>query len=468
MMCLSPDALFGTEFGREARFCATFFTGKACYNLCVRGFADPFVSRFSQYLTFCTISVMAEFICRLGTPSGDVVTRIVEASNDADARKQLENEGFRVFRIASSGTGLSAVLHAGGGSSKGRVKPKDFLLFNQQLSALLKAGIPVLQSVSLLRKRSASSTLRRVLEDVEKKIKSGISLSEAFESQGMFPRIYTASLMAGEQSGALDDVLARYLEYLRRSVSIARKLRSALAYPAFLLAAASFMVAFLVLYIIPRMSELFQGLNTSRGLPTITLVVLTVSTALASNVLWALPLTVILVGALVFWLRTPGGKLVLHKLLLRLPLVGNLIRQMTAAQLSRSLATLISGGITVPDSWDIASRAISNTELRRRSQAVLPLIQEGRMFTEALGKANWMPDLALDMIGIGESSGSLREMLEEVANFYDAESEVRLEQLTTLLEPVILVMMAGIVVVILLAIYLPIIQTIASGPYGAR
>jgi len=154
--------------------------------------------------------------------------------------------------------------------------------------------------------------------------------------------------------------------------------------------------------------------------------------------------------------------------LLKLPIVGNLIKQMTTAQLARSLSTLLSGGITVPDAWDIASVSITNLELRRRSLAVLGMIREGRGFTEALDKANWMPDLALDMIGIGEKSGSLREMLDEVGNFYDAESEVRLEQLTSLLEPVILVFMAGIVITILLAIYLPIIQTISSGPFSGR
>jgi type IV pilus assembly protein PilC len=141
---------------------------------------------------------------------------------------------------------------------------------------------------------------------------------------------------------------------------------------------------------------------------------------------------------------------------------------MTTAQLARSLSTLLSGGITVPDAWNIASESITNLELRRRSQAVLSLIREGRGFTEALNKANWLPELALDMIGIGEKSGSLREMLDEVANFYDAEAEVRLEQLTSLLEPVILVFMAGIVVTILLAIYLPIIQTISSGPFSGK
>src|SRR5689334_6653968 len=196
---------------------------------------------------------MSEFICRLGTPSGEIITRFIDALGSEAARSQLEVEGFRVFSVASTEKGLSAVLPGrSGGGRKGRIKQADFLLFNQQLSALLRAGIPVLQSINLLKTRSASANLREVLGDVEEKIKSGVPLSEAFEMQGTFPKIYTASILSGEQSGALDDVLARYVEYLKRSVGVTRKLRGALAYPAFLLIAASAMAAFLTLYIVPR------------------------------------------------------------------------------------------------------------------------------------------------------------------------------------------------------------------------
>jgi type IV pilus assembly protein PilC len=323
----------------------------------------------------------------------------------------------------------------------------------------------VLQSITLLKTRSASARLREVLADVEEKIKSGVPLSEAFEMQGIFPRIYTASILAGEQSGALDDVLAKFVEYLKRSVGVTRKLRGALAYPAFLLIAASGMAAFLTLYIVPRMSDLFKGLASNRSLPTVTIVVVSISTGLATNIWWLLPLVIIVVVALVFWLRTPAGRLMLHKTLLRMPIIGMLIRQMATAQLARSLSTLLSGGITVPESWEIASQALNNLELRRRSQAVSPMIREGRGFTEALEMAGWIPELGLEMVGIGENSGSLRELLDEVAGFYDAEAEVKLEQLTTLLEPAILLFMAVIVVTILLAIYLPIIQMISAGPF---
>lgn len=408
---------------------------------------------------------MSEFICRLGTPSGEVVTRIVEATAADDARYQLEREGFRVFNISNAAGGVASFLPFGG-SQKARVKQADFLLFNQQLSALLRAGIPVLQSISLLKTRSGSANLREVLVDVEEKIKSGIPLSEAFDSQGIFPRIYTASILSGEKSGALDDILLRYVDYLRRSVGVTRKLRGALAYPAFLLIASILMMAFLSLYIVPRMSDLFNTLSAQRGLPTVTVLVLAFSKGVAGNIWWLGPLLLIGGFALYFWLRTERGKLLFHRFLLKIPVGGVLIRNMATSQLARSMSTLLSGGITVPDSWEIASQALNNMELRNRSTAVTPMIREGRGFSEALNQAAWLPELALDMIGIGEKSGSLREMLDEVAAFYDAEAEVRLEQLTTLLEPLILLFMAGVVVIILLAIYLPIIQTISAGPVG--
>lgn len=411
---------------------------------------------------------MSEFICRLGTPSGDVVTRVVEAAGANEARIQLERDGFRVFAVKSPRGRLPIAINLGSSRSRG-VKQADFLLFNQQLSALLRAGIPVLQSINLLKNRSPSARMREILVDVEERIKNGISLSEAFEAQGLFPRIYTASLFSGEKSGSLDEVLARFVEYLRRSVGVSRKLRGALAYPAFLLMAASFMIAFLTLYIVPRMSDLFNSLSANRSLPFVTVAVLAFSNAIAANIWWLLPLILGLIFVSYIWLRTESGRHLVHSLLLKIPIAGMLIRQMATAQLARSLSTLLSGGITVPESWEIASQAINNLELRRRSRAVSPLIREGRGFTEALTQANWIPELALDMIGIGEKSGSLREMLDEVGSFYDSEAEVKLEQLTTLIEPLILVVMAGVVVVILLAIYLPIIETISSGPsFGGR
>ncbi len=405
---------------------------------------------------------MAEFICRLGTPAGEVVTRTVEAAGVAEARVRLESEGFRVFSVAPPKTsGVGALTRGGKSGTQPRVKQGDFLLFNQQLAAIIRAGIPILQAVAMLRRRATSSRLRTVLGDVEEKIRGGMALSTAFAAQGpIFPRIYTASILAGERSGALDDVLARYVAYMRRGVEIRRKIRGALSYPLFLLAASMGMVVFLTAYVVPKMSTLFEGFG--RELPWITSVVIGLSHFVGGNFYWLVP--VVLGGsiALYVWTRTPSGGLALDRFLLRLPIVGQLVRQLAIAQVTRSLATLLAGGITLVESWEIAAEAITNKELRARSSATLPMIQEGRSFTESLESAGWIPPLALDMIGVGERSGSLREMLEEVAEFYDKESEVRLEQLTTVLEPAILLVMGGVVVTILLAIYLPIIQSISN------
>ncbi len=405
---------------------------------------------------------MAEFICRLGTPAGEVVTRTVEAAGVQEARVRLEAEGFRVFSVAAPRVaGLAGVTRGGKAGTAPRVKPGDFLIFNQQLSAIIRAGIPILQAIAMLRRRASSSRLRAVLADVEEKIRSGMALSAAFAAQGpIFPRIYTASVLAGERSGALDDVLSRYVSYMRRSVEIRRKIRGALAYPLFLLGASMGMVMFLTVYVVPKMSSLFEGFN--RELPAVTKVVIGVSHFASGNFYWLVPAIIGSIIGLYLWTRTPSGALNLDRFLLKLPIVNQLIRQLAVAQMTRSLATLLAGGITLVESWEIAAESITNKELRARSSATLPMIREGRSFTESLESSGWIPPLALDMIGVGERSGSMREMLEEVADFHDRESEVRLEQLTTVLEPAILLVMGGVVVTILLSIYLPIIQSISN------
>jgi len=407
---------------------------------------------------------MAEFVARLGTPAGEIVTRTIEATAVNEARARLEREGFKVFNITPPrAEGLTSFTRVGATGGRARVKANDFLLFNQQLAALLRAGIPILQAITMLRRRATSVRLRAVLEDVEEAIRGGAALSQAFAAQGtIFPRIYTASILAGERSGALDEVLSRYVSYMRRSVGLRRKIRGALAYPMFLLVASLGMVIFLTVYVVPRMSELFAGFGGN--LPLVTQIVLAISGTLTRNVFWIAPLVIITAVVVGIWSRTPQGRLTLDRWKLKIPLGGKLLVQLSVAQAARSLATLLAGGITLVESWEIAAESITNRELRRRSSAILPLIREGRSFTESLESTGWLPALAIDMVGIGERSGSLREMLDEVATFYDAESEVKLEQLTTTLEPAILIVMGGIVVVILLAIYLPIIESISGGP----
>src|SRR2546426_5626287 len=294
---------------------------------------------------------MAEFIVRLGTPAGEIVTRTVEALAANDARARLEREGFKVFAVTPPKAEGAALLTIGGAAGgRSRVKANDFLLFNQQLAALLRAGIPILQAITMLRRRATSARLRGVLAEIEEAIRGGAALSQAFAAQGAtFPRIYTASILAGERSGALDEVVSCYVNYMRRSVGLRRKIRGALAYPTFLLMASLGMVVFLTVYVVPRMSELFAGFGSD--LPTVTLVVLTISGWLTRNVIWFGPLLIVGGILLLLWSRTAQGRLTIDALLLRIPVAGKLMVQLTVAQAARSLATLLAGRVTPGVRW---------------------------------------------------------------------------------------------------------------------
>lgn len=404
---------------------------------------------------------MAEYICKLGTPAGEIVTRTVEGMTEQELRLRLQSEGYRIFSVQNSGV-VNGVRVGGAGGRHIKIKLDDFLLFNQQLAALLHAGLPVLQAIQMLRQHSPNPKLRLVLADVEARIKNGIALSEAFAIQGdTFPRIYTASILAGERSGSLDEVLRRYVEYTKAIVALRRKIRGALTYPVILLCAAAILVTVLTTFVIPRFTAIYENLGSN--LPTITVVVVGFSTWMQNNLLWLAPGLAIAAFLLFSWRRTEKGRRTLDRWILKLPIVGDLIKQMTTAQLSRSLATLLHGGITLVESFQIALSSVTNHELKKSTEPALNKIREGRPFTESLDEAGWVPKLAVDMIGVGERSGSLREMLDEVAGFYDAESEVKLGQLTTFIEPAILFTMAGVVVTILLAIYMPMLQMVNAG-----
>jgi type IV pilus assembly protein PilC len=399
---------------------------------------------------------MAEYICKLGTPGGEIVTRTVEGLSEQELRQRLAQEGYRIFSVQTSGM-MNGVRVRSAGERSIKIKLDDFLLFNQQLAALIHAGLPVLQSIQMLRQRSPNPKLRLALSDVEARITSGSALSEALAAQGdTFPKIYTASILAGERSGNLDDVLRRYVEYTKSIAQLRRKIRSALTYPVMLLCSAFALIGLLTTFVIPQFSLLYDNLGGE--LPAITRYVVAISSAVRENIYWLLPLLLITGASIYSWRKTENGRRTMDRWALKIPVVGDLIKQMTTAQFTRSFGTLLRGGLTLVESFQIALQSIGNRELLRSTEPALSKIREGKPFTESLAAAGWTPELAIDMIGVGERSGSLREMLDEVAGFYDAETETKLGQLTSLLEPTILFVMAGVVITILLAIYLPLLQ----------
>ena len=246
--------------------------------------------------------------------------------------------------------------------------------------------------------------------------------------------------------------------------ALRRKIRSALTYPVILLVAALGLITVLTTFVIPRFSTIYENMNAE--LPWITVMVVSTSSAIGDNIAWLGPLVLGLIIGLILWRRTENGRRTMDRMILRIPIIGELVRQMTTAQVSRSLATLLAGGITLVESFQIALKSITNRELLRLLRTRGAADSGREVVLRWSCAAGWVPELASDMIGVGERSGSLREMLDEVASFYDAETEVKLGQLTTFIEPAILVSMGLIVVTILLAIYLPLLQMVSRARYG--
>src|SRR5262245_53810573 len=332
---------------------------------------------------------MAEFICKLGTPGGDIVTRTVEGLSEQELRQRLSHEGYRIFSVETSGM-INGVRVRTAGERSVKIKLDDFLLFNQQLAALIHAGLPVLQSIQMLRQRSPNPKLRIALSDVESRIKSGSALSEALAAQGeTFPKIYTASILAGERSGNLDDVLRRYVEYTKAIAQLRRKIRGALTYPVMLLCSAFVLITILTTFVIPKFSLLYDNLGGQ--LPWITRFVVGVSTAVKGNIYWILPALLISGAAIYPWRRTEYRRRTMDRWILAIPVVGELIKQMTTAQFSRSLGTLLRGGLTLVESFQIALQSIANRELLRSTEPGLSKVREGKPFTESLAAAGWAP-----------------------------------------------------------------------------
>ncbi len=400
---------------------------------------------------------MPEFTCRLGTPGGEVVTRLVEADGIEELRKRLEREGFRIFSIDDA-RGKSSLFSLGSGKS---IKFEEFLLFNQQFSTLLRAGLPMVQALSVLIRRQPEGTFRTILEDVERRIKNGAALSDALdEHPTIFPRIYTASVLAGERSGELDKVLIRYVNHAKQTTEMRRKLKKTLTYPVILISASIALVILLTVYVIPKFASLYDSAGSQ--LPALTQYVVAVSLFFQQHFYWIAPLVIVGVVATYFWQRTPAGRDTIDRILLKLPVVGDIIRQSTTARLSRSMATLLAGGLTLLESLEIASESVTNQALGETMVTIVRQIREGQSLLTALENAAWLPAMAMDMIGVGEKSGALGQMLDEVAFFYDAELDVRMTSLTALIEPIVLAVMGGVVLTVLLALYLPILQFVGK------
>jgi len=395
-----------------------------------------------------------EFRCRLGTPGGEIIEGVYVADSELRLRHELEEKGLYVLSLKARGA--FPWLALGGGRRK-RVSRQEFLVFNQELATLLKAGMPLVQSLDILRQRVSNLTFKAVLDGVYEKVKAGTALSDAFgEHTGLFPAVYAASLMAGERSGSLDEVLRRYVAYEKLIGAVKRKTISALIYPAILVTMMVGLIGIIVIRVVPAFSGFYA--NFDRELPLSTRMIVGLSDMVVGN-FWLIVVGGIAIGvSVVGWVRQPGQRAHVDRMLLTLPWAGGTVRKFATAQLARTLGTLLGGGIALVHALEVAGAAMTNRHLAGEIQHVTRRVREGESFAAALRARGIFADVAVKMVEVGESTGALQEMLNSLADFYDEEIETEVARFITAIEPIILVIMGVVIAAVVLALYLPLFE----------
>jgi type IV pilus assembly protein PilC len=393
---------------------------------------------------------VAEFLVKIADEQGHLVQQVEHGYSEADVRERFAQQGYLVYWVKPQG------IFSGGkvGLSRGKIKQSSFVIFNQQFLTLIKAGLPILTALELLIKRQRDTTLRQLLENVRDRVKSGELLSDSFAAQGVFPKMYTTTLMAGEKSGNMEEVLSRYIAFQRLTMTFRKKLLVSLVYPALLVTVVIIMVLFLVTYVVPEFAKLFDNLGAK--LPAITVLMLTLGTGARKY----LPFIAIgLVGVAVFlwrWRTTDRGAEQIDRTLLRLPLLGDIRLKYQVATFSRMLSTLLQGGMPLVPSMETAGASVSSRKLLNGVLAASGRVREGQTLSKSLEQQGIFPDLAVEMLEVGESTGALPAMLTSVAEFYEEDVQTALGAAMALIEPVILIFMAVFVGGILISLYLPI------------
>lgn len=402
---------------------------------------------------------MPQFFCRLATPAGEIVERVVAADNEGALRRDLESKDYLILDLRRRSPALAALGRAL--RLRGKVSAREFLFFNQELAALLRAGLPILTSLDILIERRKNLTFRRALADIRDRVKAGEALSEAFAAQGtLFPKLYAASLASGERSGEIPTVLKRYIAYSRNMIAVRRKVVSALIYPSFVLAVSLVVIGILVFYIVPKFSAFLRDFGAE--LPLLTRLLVEASTALAARWKLVLGAAALSGAALVAWSRGPRGRAAIARWQLRLPAVGPILHAYAQNRFTRTLGTLVSGGIPLVTALELAARAVGNAFIEQALLRVAERVREGHSLWESLEQTGLISNMAVEMVKVGESTGSLVEMLDNASDFNEEEIDHKLNRMVTLIEPLMIVFMAFMVAGMVLAIYLPLIQAVGQ------
>src|SRR5258706_213520 len=395
-----------------------------------------------------------EYRCRLGTPAGEIIEGVYVADSEARLRREFEEKGLLVLAIQQAGRRALAGVHLPALPRPRRVPSREFLVYNQELATLLKAGMPLVQSLDILRQRITNPVFKSVLDDVYERVRAGSAMSEAFEAHaGLFPGVYTASLLAGEKSGNLEQVLRRYVSYVKVVSSVRRKTISALVYPAILVVLSLIVVTIIVVKVVPEFGNFYNQFG--KELPWSTLFIVGLSKFVTSYFALIIGGVVAAIVAFLWWVRQPGQRRRLHRLILKLPALGSIAQKFSTSQGARTLATLLGGGIPLVNALEVTSRSMGNLHMAAELTRAAQQVREGRSLAATLQDSGAFPDVAIKMVEVGESTGALQEMLNSLADFYDEEIDTNLGRFVTIIEPALLVIMGIVIAGLLLSLYLP-------------
>ncbi len=396
---------------------------------------------------------MPSYYCKIGTTDGRIVDKIYDSTTKERLRESLEEQGFHVFQIR-----LQFLSFFQGNQHKSaRMTGRRFLSFNQELLVLLRSGLPVLQIFDTQIEQMEAGAFRDILSDIREEIRGGGSLSDAFAKfPRFFPPLYIASLKAGEKTGDLPETLSRFLEYQKRVEIIRAKVRSASFYPLLLTTAAVSVVIFLMLFVVPRFTQIYADANVE--LPLMTKMLIGLS-GIVGNYWYLILIALILVAPVTkSLLRSSRRRLLIDRLSLRIPFIGGLKIDYALSGFNRTLGTTLASGTPLVPAMQMSRGTLNNLSLEHAMVQAIRRVEEGVSLSDSLARTGFFPPLALRMVSVGETSGSLTEMLGDIADYYEAEVEQRLTKLTTMIEPILMMVMGLMIAFIIVAMYVPIFQ----------
>ncbi len=394
---------------------------------------------------------MAEFVLRYADPRGQMHEQVTDASTEREAREKLAQQGYLVYSVRAKNLGARL---SGSTGRKKTVNLEKFLIFNQQFVTLIRAGLPILKGLDLLADRLTDEKLGRHVRAVRDEVKTGTGLSEAFAHQGVFPPMYVTSVMAGEKSGSLTEVLERYITYQRLTLAVRKKIMLSLLYPCVLVVLVVCLISFLITYVVPNFAELYKSMDAK--LPAATEILIAIGTTARGYVLFGIAFLFFVGLTTYLWSKRESSQERLDNWKRRTPIFGDIWTKYQVAQFSRVLSTLLVGGIPLVQGLETAGRSLGTALLKKALERVAVLVREGKPLSASLQSTGMFPALSVDMMEVGESTGALPQMLSSVAEFYEEDVATRMSAVLSLIEPGIMIFMGIFVAFVLVALYLPI------------